>query len=320
MGYRLNLKDSFHCDSTCYSVYYYKEKLYVGNDALSRLDVSSDGELSNKVNGGGSFPVGIATDGTYLYSVGNNRLYAANLSTMGWITNVSLGFTPTSIAIDASGHIYVGGASYYHVRAYTFDGSAFTLRGTSPNNDASVRRLLWDGTHIIALFDDPTDFIRAFTFDGVNFSTVHTQSVNGETHAIAYDGAYVYAGSGETRDPNLFSYTFDGLFSAVNSGYMISSGTCYGLDSDGQYLYSAESGSRLAVYDHNPATGFSVISNISDASIPVGYYHPVHFGGGIVFWVSGEYVKSAKLDLTSEFSADKTKIKAGDSVTFTGIA
>lgn len=320
MGYILTPKGTTESLSAMYAVLYFSGKVYVGCDGLTRYDIDTDGAFTNRDDPsfGVAFPRAFATDGTYLYMAGaGGSLFLHAKSISAWDTasvSYNIGSQINTIACDASGYIYVG-CENGHIYIFTFDGSSFTLRHDEDVGH-ELFRLIFDGLNIIGGYDD--NHIRAYVWNGSTFTFVDDEDLSGDVSGLYWDGVNLYSAGGWSNrlrahpwDQSSFGtlideIDFDGGSWAVN------------IVGDGQYVYSAEPGTRLGVYQLSGST-LSLVSSIIDTDIPY-QYHTLCFGGGFVFWCSGNYVKSARMDLTAAFTVDKTSGAAGSTFTFTGVA
>ncbi len=139
-------------------------------------------------------------DGTYIYAVSSNNLRAMTFdgTTLSSAGSIATGGTNASVFGDGT-YIYVAAGSA-GLKAYSFDGTNFTLKGTYAGNMQDV----WsDGSYIYA--SGGTTAFYVLTFDGSAFTLVDSDDAGTVTQSWG-DGTYIY-----TNANGLIAYSFDGI-------------------------------------------------------------------------------------------------------------
>jgi len=185
---------------------------------------------------------GMWGDGTYLYSGGNYatggsadlEAFTFNNATQTWTNKAH------TAPANALNNIWGDGTYIYitegtsGIQAYTFNGTAFTLKGTY-NTTMNADWIWGDGTYIYVA--DDTHGLKAFTFNGTTFTlkaTATPSSINAKS--VMGDGTYIYVadyGNNVAR-----AYTFNGTtltYKAATTSQ--GSGNVEGVWPNGTYIY-----------------------------------------------------------------------------------
>lgn len=182
----------------------------------------------------------ISSDGTSLTQVGS-------VSSIGQISTVE--------AID--GYIHAGSASGI-LRAYTFNGSSFSLAATYNNGETGEHGdILRFGEYIITATRWSNQKLRAFTFDGTAYTLAGTIAVGDNTNGLATDGTYIYVAA----ESSLRAYTFNGSTFALAGSTVLNSGAS-ATYKDGK-IYVGNFADVGRVYTFNGST-FTQISQTTD--------------------------------------------------------
>ncbi len=165
------------------------------------------------------------------------------------------------------------------VRAYSFDGSTFTLEGTRHDGSFTSNYVdVWgDGTYIYTACK--ADGVRAYSFDGSTFTLEDTQDDGGNYLAVWGDGTYVYTAcdNGGVR-----AYSFDGSTFTLEDTQ--DDGDYYvGVWGDGTYIYTACKAGGVRAYSFDGST-----FTLEDTQDDGGSYEGV--------WGDGTYVYTACYD------------------------
>lgn len=119
------------------------------------------------------------------------------------------------------------------VRAFTFDGSTFTLEDS--NASAHQSNDVWsDGTYIYEAND--AGGIRALTFDGSTLSVAGTQATTDRAEGIWGDGTYIYVAD---KSAGVHAFTFNGSTFTLIDTYDTGNNALK-IWSDGTYIYVAD--------------------------------------------------------------------------------
>ncbi len=128
-------------------------------------------------------------------------------------------------------------------------------------NDVSISEGIWgDGTYIYLA--SLADGLRAYTFDGTNFTSVLDIDDGGVAASAVNvwgDGNYIYLANG---NDGLRAYTFDNP-SVINVGHIDDGGYAYGIWGDGTNIYSANVNDGLRAHTFDGAI-FTNVGNIDD--------------------------------------------------------
>ena len=161
------------------------------------------------------------------------------------------------------------------LRAYTFNGSAFTNVGHI--NDGHAKWIWSDGTYIYAALD--TNGLKAYTFDGSTFHAVGSVNDGGAAEGIWGDGTYIYLAN---YTDGLRAYTFDGS-TFTNVGHIDNGGYAFKVWGDGTYIYLANYTDGLRAYTFDGST-FTNVGHVSDSTYTFGV------------WGDGNYIYAADWD------------------------
>ena len=159
------------------------------------------------------------------------------------------------------------------VRAYSFDGSDFTLLDTI-DNGRNYMYIWGDGTYIYTGCEG--DGIRAYSFDGSDFTLEDTQDDGGDYQGIWGDGTYIYVGC---HGDGIRAYSFNGsdftLLDTLDDG-----GAYYGVWGDGNYIYTACFADGIRAYSFD-GTDLTLLDTLNNG----GYYYGV-WGDGTYIYVA----------------------------------
>jgi hypothetical protein len=150
------------------------------------------------------------------------------------------------------------------VKAFTFDGSSFTLQGTY-DTTGSAYGVWGDGTYIYVA--DYTSGITAFTFDGSSFTLQGTYDTTGNAVSVWGDGTYIYVAD---QASGIAAFTFDGSSFTLQGTYD-TTGSADDVWGDGNYIYLADQTGGLRAFSFNGSTftlkaTYATISNIYKVS------------------------------------------------------
>jgi hypothetical protein len=264
-------------------------------------------------------------DGTYIYlgtqaSNGELRAFGWNAGALEEITGASLNLGSIgvyTIYCDTQGYIYIGTTDGY-VYAYSFNGSSFTLRGSVDTTASGAFKITGDGTYLFVSTNATTARIRAYSFDGTTFTA--RGSLNPGHGGIPY--GLVCIGNGQLVaaywSGQIDEVSHNGSSLTLVSSTAISVGSDYfhGLDTDGQYYHIPRENYAVDIYEITGGVA-SLVGRYLDSGVPNGYYHSLRCGNSYTFYVSGNYIKAVRLDLTAAFTVDKTRAAIGESIQFT---
>lgn len=156
----------------------------------------------------------------------------------------------TSLHGDGT-YIYTGsGETPPHLRAYTFNGSSFSLSGSFATSDNILEDVYYVanvnpsiGNNIITA--GGINGIRAYSFNGTSFTYKAVKNDGGYAWNLFAHNDYIYLANGSDGLRSYYLwYTPFGFYSA---GHAAITGTTYDVGSDGTYIYAASS-SGLRAY------------------------------------------------------------------------
>lgn len=183
----------------------------------------------------GSFsPVGAAANATATAASGFNP-DKSNCTATSPGPFVQAGQIATSTARGVWGdgvYLYVADNSG-GLKAYSFDGTIFTLKGTYNTTTGHVQ--VWgDGSYVYSARGGSVD---AYTFDGTNFTRVATYIGSlGTVNDVWGDGRYVYV----AHASGLAALTFNGAAFTLITNYALTAANS--VQGDGNYIYTVETG------------------------------------------------------------------------------
>ncbi len=162
------------------------------------------------------------------------------------------------------------------LRAYTFNGTAFTEVGTYTTTPNSVYDVWGDGTYIYIA--DGTSGVRAYTFNGTTFTEVGSYNTAGSAYGVWGDGTYIYVADG-TIGLRVLSFngtTFTNIDSAASSG-----GTALRIWGDGTYIYVIDISNGLSAFsfDGTTLTNLAIVQQVAATEYDV--------------WGDGSYIYAA---------------------------
>lgn len=205
---------------------------------------------------GGSGTVGVWSDGTYVYGNTNGALVAQTFNGTSWSGNLA------STPLSGDGWNLWGDGTYIYVadgaaglKAYTFNGTAFTLHGTY--DSPGYAQTAWgDGTYIY-LADG--NAIRALSFDGTTFTLRGTFTTAADsTYDVWADGGYIYTTRLDTR--TLYALTFNGTTFTTAASTETEGSVPITVFGDGTHIYVGHSWDGIEVYTFN-GTAFTLDSH-----------------------------------------------------------
>lgn len=212
-------------------------KAIVWNAEGGPSDCPITGTTDAAVSGG--YGAALATDGTYIYGISESDgvLHAQTFNGATWSADIAA-YTLTDVSVFMNhplwthgGYIYVADGNA-GVRAFSLDGSAFTLRNTydTPGTATSVHG---DNTYVYVA--DGTSGIRALTFNGTTFSLAGTPyNPSGHNYSLVFaNGGYIFAYNEDSDHWGAFSFN-GSTFTSIDT-YSSWWGTSIG--TDGTYLY-----------------------------------------------------------------------------------
>ena len=163
------------------------------------------------------------------------------------------------------------------IRAYSFNGSTFTLLDTHYDGGSYYKRLWYDGTYIYAACD--YDGIKAYSFNGSDFTLLDSQYDGGGYRGVWDDGNYIYAAC---KDDGIRAYSFNGSdFTLLDTQY--DSGIYYHVWGNGTYIYTACSNDGIRAYSFN-GSDFTLLDTQDDGN----NYNYI--------WGDGTYIYASCLD------------------------
>lgn len=221
------------------------------------------------------FDNGVWGDGAYIYGVDGTYLYAYQ-GPPPLVSKGSIAYANSSYVWGDGTYIYTanGGKA---VAAYTFNGSAFTLKGTvSVSNN--VTGLYSDGAY---LYISNGSRLAAFTFDGTAFTSKGSMNSSGATfrQVTGSSASYLYAGAATKA----LALTFNGTsFStkATQTDY----GNYAGATSDGTYVYFSDTYGCTEALSFN-GSSFTTVKNDCDINTNGAY-------GGVFLLTNNGYIYS----------------------------
>ena len=189
-------------------------------------------------------------------------------------------------------YIYLANASD-GLRAYTFNGTAFTATGDIADTGA-IYDVWGDGTYIYgASYGSGID---AYSYDGATFTNLDNyEEASGTSRGVWGDGTYVYLAN---YNDGLRAYTFDGA-TLSSVGHIDDGGYANGVWCDGTYIYLANDTDGLRAYTFDGST-FTNVGHIDDG----GYAKDV--------WGDGTYIYLANY-------TDGLRAYTFDGATFTNV-
>ena len=170
-------------------------------------------------------------------------------------------------------YIYSGSTS--SLRAYSFDGSSFSLLdtvSTSGMSDEYYMDIWSDGTYIYTTqFEDG---LTAYTFNGtdlIEVGSIDEVISPAQGRGVFGDGTYIYMAKGSG---GIVAYTFNGTdFTNVGSR---DDGYTFDLFINGSYIYSANGAGGLYVYSFDGST-FTVEDSIDNGGTAVDVYSTTEY-------------------------------------------
>jgi hypothetical protein len=166
---------------------------------------------------------------------------AAECPQQYWVKVDMPGGTDISDAIVKLGS-YIIVAPTDKLRAYTFNGTAFTEAGSGSASILSWAHDMWeDGTYIYVA--DDANGVRAFTFNGITFTLAATYNTTGTAYGVWGDGTYIYVADGAS---GVEAFSFNGSTFTLISTYNTPN-TAYKVWGDGTYIYVADDGDVRAL-------------------------------------------------------------------------
>lgn len=156
-----------------------------------------------------------------------------------------------------------------HLRAYTFNGSSFSLSGssyTSVDINATDVNYIANanpsiGNNIITA--DSVNGIRAYSFNGSSFTYKAVRNDGGQATNIFTQNDMIYLANG--TDGLRAYYLWYGPFGFNSAGNASITGTTYAVGGDGTYIYAGSS-SGLRAYSQD---GFNLTLKATDSSVNV---------------------------------------------------
>ena len=203
--------------------------------------------LASHIDSGGSAE-GVWGNGTYIYLAndGETRAYTFSGTVFSSVGSIAAVGSATNVWGDGT-YIYI--SDYTDgLKAYTFNGTTFTLRGSI--NDLlgpGYGHGIWgDGTYIYWAKDE--DGLGAYTFNGSTFSNVGNIYNGGNAYDVWGNGGYLYLAN---YSDGLRTYTFNGT-AFTNVGRNDNGGYGEGVWGNGTYIYLANNLDGLRAYQHHP--------------------------------------------------------------------
>jgi len=204
------------------------------------------------------------SDGTYIYCACSTciHVYSFDGSTLTYLDNTMDGGSCHNIYSDGT---YIYAASYEpsgeRIVAFSFDGNTITYINSSATPCMDI---IGDGTYIYV--GAGYNGIRAYTFDGIDFTLVTTRSDGGSYNGVWYDGTYIYSVAKSSLG-GMRAYTYNGvdftLIDELKHGITHYKYVC----SYDKYVYTTSDDVGLAIY--------SLFNNvyISQQYLEISYNH-----------------------------------------------
>jgi hypothetical protein len=339
MGYVLGLKGTTSIVSAVKSLLPDNYNNYILSVHLGRWlkMLSFDSSTFVYTQVGGDYDCGngfnayaMATDGIYYYvgvkTASNTNVVlalsfdGASFTLKGTLGLSTLGVEVMTIICDTLGFVHVCNTQGT-MRAYSFDGTNFTLITTYQSLNAYPFQTVYNGTYFYRgdmNISSATGLI-ALTFNGTSYAVVGSSYYSSTqypdaTKAVYYDGLYIisqfYTG--------LYAHTFNGsTFSQVGNTFTINSSSVQRyLSYDGQYYYLATSGSGVRVFTFN-GTNFTELTPFSDTSLSVVNGRTIDYFKGCMHFIRSTGIYAIRMNLSAQFTASKLSGYAPLSVTFT---
>jgi len=196
-------------------------------------------------------------DGTYIYVADRFSGIAAYS-----FNGVSLELEGSFVAVDGAFDIHGDGAYIYvadstHLRAFSFNGSTFTLEDSFATAGSERVRAI---NGYIFVQDGST--LRALTFNGTSFSSISTYAVpSGNINGIFEDNNYIYIAE---EGNGVRALSFDGT-TFTSEGTYNTAGNAWKGWSDGSHIYVADSTNGVVALSFDGTT-FSLESTFSSPS------------------------------------------------------
>jgi 6-phosphogluconolactonase (cycloisomerase 2 family) len=141
------------------------------------------------------------------------------------------------------------------------------------DNGNDYKDVWGDGTYVFTACY--SSGVRAYSFDGTDFTLLDTDTPSGLTYGVYSDGTYVY---GARYSNGIDAYTFDGNTLVLKDTHHGGSGTYYDIWGDGTYVYAAVQGIGIYAYTFDGTD----LTNVG---------HSTHGTNGV--WGDGTYIYSA---------------------------
>ncbi len=196
-------------------------------------------------------------DGTYLYLAdGSAGLAGYSFNGTSFSLLSSTGSNVNSVAGDGT---YIYTVDNTTLRAYTFNGTAFTSAGSTAISAAGNRVYASGGYIFVA---DGASGLLAFTFNGSTFTTAGSYSTT-DARSVISDGNYVYVGDATN---GIIALTYNGSAFTL-AGSITPASQVLDVWTDNVYVYAALTTGGIGAYYFNGTSFTLVDSSYSGVSV-----------------------------------------------------
>lgn len=263
----------------------------------------------------------VAGDGKYIYGRLATTIVAYRVNNgVSTAVGSALTYTATNIAADAN-YIYVGNGS--EIRAYTFNGSAFTLAGTQTITHTGFT--VKSGV----VYVTSNQSVWSYSFNGSAFSarlpsTILTTGTGTSNGPIWTDGKNIVKSDTVTGGNWRLGYTRTDNTGTkpMYAGWIGGTGTINGIASDGKYVYAAGTDGTNALlsaymidenFNGSSGNGLNIVASLT--SPPAGTFAGIWTDGNLIYVTDG----AAGVKIYSFDGTNFTQVSSFDRATATGI-
>ncbi|MEM9468610.1 MAG: hypothetical protein AAF988_00440 [Pseudomonadota bacterium] len=273
--------------------------IFINNGTPRLHALTFDGStitLQDTVTTGSANANAIWSDGQYIIRAEgfNFEVYSFDGSTLNLVSTLpgvsSQGFNTWH---DGQ-YIYV--ANNTLIRALEFNDGILTQVGSSYSMGGNTRGIWGDGSYIYTSQGGGNNVLRAFTFDGNNFTLVGEQILDDNGRSVTVHNGYIIVSDGIATQ-NLKAYSFDGQNFTFLDNYNSGSISDH-VVSDGRYIYYS-GGNHTAVLEFD-GSQFSAVNTLT----PSGSNSEMFFDGRYLYVLT-----DSEISIYSGFECTKAGLK-----------